>query len=330
MRFFLFIFLFIHWFDLLAQSDKSFVIAFGSCNKQDLEQPLWEPIINESPDLWIWLGDNIYGDTHDMSIMKAKYKKQNENEGYNRLKSKTKIIGIWDDHDYGLNDAGKDYSKKHESQKLALEFYGEDSNSERWERQGIYDSYDFMRGDLKIKVILLDTRFNRDTITRKNRVYLPNESGDVLGEEQWNWLESELESSDATFNIIGSSIQVIAKDHAYEKWANFPSSRKRLFDVIKESKAQGVVFLSGDRHIAEVSKYEVNGINYPLYDITSSGLTHTWRNGGEEENQYRIGELIMKLNYGVLELSNTDGVNKAEVEIKGKEGVTLESHKIKF
>jgi hypothetical protein len=95
-------------------------IAFGSCNREWRPQPLWDPILATQPDLWIWLGDNIYADTQGMEAMRQKYAIQLANAGYQRLRAGVPIIGTWDDHDYGANNSGKEYPHKAESQQSYL------------------------------------------------------------------------------------------------------------------------------------------------------------------------------------------------------------------
>jgi alkaline phosphatase D len=126
--------------------------------------------------------------------------------------------------------------------------------------------------------------------------------GDMLGEAQWKWLENELRNSTANLNILCSSIQVIADDHGHEKWGNFPNQRKKLLSLISTVKPKNLLILSGDRHMSEVSKMQLEGLPYPLYDFTSSGMTHI-RSGTEEVNKHRVGELIIKKNFGVLKIS---------------------------
>ena len=289
-----------------VNTDKTLqTIVFGSCNKQDSRQPLWQPVLQHKPDLWIWLGDNIYADTHDMEAMEAMYRYQKSLPEYQALYGTVPVIGIWDDHDYGINDGGKYYSKKDESRDLMLDFLDVPQNASIRNRKGGYSSYIFGKPGQQVKVILLDTRYFRDTLERATdgiKLYEPNEEGDILGETQWQWLEEELTSSTAQIHIIGSSIQVIPAEHGYEKWANFPAARQRLFDLLASTQTKGAFFLSGDRHIGEISEYNHPGIDYPLYDITSSGLTHTWREAREEENPYRLGELTIALNFGVIEI----------------------------
>lgn len=298
------------------------VIAFGSCSKQYNPNQRWVDIHNNDPDICIWLGDNIYGDTHDMDFMAEKYAHQKADTGYQLLlKSRAKIIGTWDDHDYGVNDGGKNYSKKKESKDLFMDFMDISEDNPIRTHEGVYQSYDYTFGDHLLKIILLDTRYFRDTIERNfiTRAYKPNIEGDVLGEEQWQWLENEFKESIADLILIGSSIQVIPEEQIYEKWSNLPKARKRLFNLLEKYPDKRVVFLSGDRHIAEISEISLQGLEYPLYDFTSSGLTHTWQREDAEQNKYRISDFIVDLNFGVILIDWKENKNhKITFQIKGE------------
>ena len=48
-------------------------IAFGSCGWQDEPQPVLALAAEQKPDAFIFLGDNIYGDTESMDTLQAKY-----------------------------------------------------------------------------------------------------------------------------------------------------------------------------------------------------------------------------------------------------------------
>lgn len=304
-------------------------MAFGSCNRQNMPQPMWEVIAKEQPDLWIWLGDNIYGDSDDMSVLKAKYEMQANQEGYKRLTSQVPVIGTWDDHDYGRNDAGKEYPHKEESQQLALDFLNEPANSSRRKQEGIYAAYDYKLKDKTVKVILLDVRYHQDALQKDSaKAYIPNPQGDILGETQWQWLEEQLKESTADAHIIGSGIQFIPDKHPYEKWANFPNTRKRLFNLLAKTQAKGVMLISGDRHIGEFSKMEVKGLNYPVYEITSSGLTHSSTNNTNEYNPYRVGPLVNQKHFGVFTFQEKGDTFAVEVELKGEEGKSFHTERI--
>ena len=301
-----------------AQSVKT--IAFGSCNRQDRAQPLWKPILSHQPDAFVWLGDNIYGDTEDMSLMKAKYEKQLSNPDYQQIIAQMPVVGTWDDHDYGKNDAGKEYPKKVESRELMYDFLNIPADSDLRKREGAYSAYLFGEGDQKVKVILLDARYFRDDLQKDaDNAYVINQTGTVLGDAQWAWLEKELMKKDAAVTVIGCGIQFISEEHIYEKWANFPKERQRLFDLLSKTQANGTILLSGDRHIAEISKVEIAGVNHPIYDVTSSGLTHTWNSYRPEANKHRVGDLIAKLNFGFLHFDWQSDQVDVKMEIRGEE-----------
>lgn len=317
---------------LASDTNPLTVLAFGSCNSQEREQPLWQPILRNKPQLWVWLGDNIYGDTNDMQVMAAKYQKQLAHPDYKKLLANIPVIGTWDDHDYGHDNAGKEYAQRAESQNLFWDFMGEPASSAQRQQKGVYNAHTYGPAGNQVKVILLDARTFRDNLTGKDGTYQPNLTGDFLGEAQWQWLENELATSKAQFQVIGNGIQVIPEEHGYEKWANFPNARQRLFDLIARTKVPGVILLSGDRHVAELSKISWPGINYPVYELTSSGLTHSWGGGLKEgePNRYRVGKMHDKLNFGILRFNWKERVTTVSLEIRGKKNKLHQLVKVKY
>lgn len=301
-------------------------IALGSCNRENLPQDMWPVIASHDPQLWIWLGDNIYGDSEDMQVLLEKYKIQKNGEEYAAFREDIPIIGIWDDHDYGVNDGDKNFAPKDESKALMMDFLDVPPNAEVRKRPGAYQSYTFGPQGKRVKILLLDGRYFRDELkadTSGLARYLPNEKGDVLGEAQWAWLEKELSDSDAQIHLIACGIQFIPEEQIYEKWANFPAARQRFFALLEKTQPAHAVLLSGDRHIAELSKISLDRLDYPLYELTASGMTHTWSEIGEEPNQYRVGELIAALNFGLLYIDWSGAEPLMTVEIRGKEDQVL-------
>lgn len=308
------------------------VIAFGSCNKIDLPQNIWSDVVANRPDLWIWLGDIIYADTTDARALAAHYKRLKMHPEYRKLRDKTPVIGIYDDHDYGANDAGKGMRNKQASKKCLLDFLDVPYSDPVRKREGAYQSYLFGKPPRQIKIIILDTRYFRDTLLPDpdpGRRYLPNYEGDILGEEQWAWLEKELTNSPARLHILVSSIQVLANEHGYEKWGNFPDARKRLLQLIAKTKPANLLILSGDRHMAEITRMDLQGLPYPLYDFSSSGLTHV-RNSQEEPNRMRVGPMIVKRNFGVLRIGWEGHRPIVGMEVRGVQNELLFDHVVRY
>lgn len=308
------------------------IIAFGSCNKLHLPQDMWAGIAANHPDLWIWLGDIIYADTTDARALAAHYKRLKTHPEYRKLRDRTPIIGIYDDHDYGTNDGGKGMPNKRTAKKCLLDFLDVPYSDPVRKREGAYQSYLFGKPPHQIKIIVLDTRYFRDTLLPDpdpNRRYLPNAEGDILGEAQWAWLEKELTNSPAQLHILASSIQVLANEHGHEKWGNFPNARKRLLQLLVKTKPANLLILSGDRHMAEISRMDLQGLPYPLYDFTSSGLTHT-RNSQDEPNRMRVGPMLVKRNFGLLKI-HWDGERPVvSMEVRGLQNELLYEHTVRY
>ena len=289
------------------------VIAFGSCARSDRDQTIWDSILAQSPDLFLFIGDNVYvdipNDPTDAQDFVEKYDQLAAKPGWRALTATTPVLATWDDHDYGLNDAGAEFPLKEVAQQEFLRFFGVHEDSPRWDREGIYHAQTSGPEGRRVQIILLDTRYFRDPITRNPRgreggkgPYIPNEHGlgTLLGETQWAWLEAQLREP-ADLRVIASSIQVVADEHGWESWGNFPHERERLYQLIADTDARGVVFVSGDRHLLEISRDTGRGAPYPIWDVTSSGFN--WgKNQVNEANPYRVGPVTRQPNFGVLRI----------------------------
>ncbi|MDX5584329.1 MAG: alkaline phosphatase D family protein [Aureibaculum sp.] len=313
---------------LIDEVDADFTIAFGSCNNQRLPNDLWNEILKNNPDVWIWGGDNIYADTDDMKIMQSYYNEVKNNDGYKNFISNVDVQGTWDDHDFGINDGGTEFIKKDSAQQLFLDFFDVPLNDSRRNRKGVYYSKTFKIGDKSIKMIILDTRYFRTALTTDpsgNKRYVPaviNE-GTILGSSQWAWLEKELNNSNDDFTIIMSSIQFLSYEHGFETWGNMPHEVEKLKSLIVNSKAKRILLLSGDRHISEISAVDLEGLDYPLYDFTSSGLTHSYTSYTFEPNEYRKSKVVTVKNFGLLKFDLQS--NTVSMELRGLENNLLES-----
>lgn len=319
------------------QTQPTVRIAFGSCSRHGVEDQLWPEVVNTHPDIWIWGGDNIYGDTSNMNALQNMYNQQKQRASYQQLLQTCPVTGTWDDHDYGTNDGGKYFVQRAESKKVAAEFLGLPKNNEIWKHEGIYNSTQVKKGKLTVSILNLDTRYFRDTIVKEHYTdevtgkrlyrYRTNETGDVLGEAQWQWLEHELAHTKASLFIINSSIQLVAEEHRFEKWRNLPTALNRFYELLQRYPDKKVIIISGDRHMAELSRRTLPSLHYPLYDFTSSGLTHTWSNPWEEPNQYRVGQLIIQKNFGLIDITQRGKTLEVTFTVVGKQGIEYQRYK---
>ena len=322
-------------FSVCKAEEPIVAIAFGSCLKQTRPQPIWKSVLASKPDVFVLLGDNIYGDTRDMEKLRSRWNAFAAVPGFKKLRADCRLLAIWDDHDYGENDAGREFPQKAESQKLFLDFLGEPKESERRKTPGIYDSVTLGPKGKRVQFILLDTRYFRSPRKRSPKrekgkgPYGPNDSdkADLLGEAQWKWLEESLRQP-ADLRIIASSIQVVSTTHGWETWGNFPTERERLLTLLGKAKAKGILVLSGDRHSAEISKLD-GVLSSPLFDVTSSAMNQKQRPQAEE-NPNREGERYFEENFGLLKINWSKPKPLVTMEIRNLGGKVVQAAQVTF
>lgn len=313
-------------------------ILFGSCLHQDQPAPILSAINQEQADLFVFLGDNIYGDTTDMAVMKEKYERQKARPAVAALMQSTPTVAIWDDHDYGGNDAGAEYPQKEASRQLMLDFWSEPEDSERRHQpDGIYTTYWLESHGKRIQILLPDLRWNRPALNRiSDQEYLrdkkPQNLGpyrpssdsheSMLGETQWRWLENEL-LKPADLRILGSSIQLLSLQTGWESWANFPYDRKRLLHLIGMHHINNLIVISGDSHFGEVSKLDLPD-DQVLWEVTSSGLTREWNQPAP--NQRRVGTPYTSVNYGEIQVNWSSAT--IDLRLKDIDGKIVVSHQL--
>ena len=305
---------------LAEDNTESLKIGFGSCVDEARPQPIWKAVEKENLNAFFFMGDNVYGDLEsgELSNMGPAYVKQEKN--FPTWLKSLKPLAIWDDHDYGLNDGGNEYTLKKDSQKLFLDFWKIDRQDDRHKREGIYFSETRQIKDKKILLIGLDTRYFRSPLEGEKRNYQSTSdlSKTILGKQQWDWLERTFQES-ADIIILVSSIQILATNHGFEKWSNFPHEKERLLSLIKQFK-KPVILASGDRHKAGIYKQG------NLYELTSSSLNKplprwlvaVWN----ETDPLLLGKMHYDMNYGLISIHSSGTVN---IDLKDDKGNILEA-----
>jgi len=325
-------------------------IAFGSCAMQFKSQPIWETIGEQKPDLFLFLGDNVYADfdgkktfTPTKQTLKRDWAISANEPHFKQFRKQVPIMATWDNHDYGKHNGGAEFELKELSKTAFLDFFGEPQDSKRRKSPGIYDAKILGPEGKRVQVILLDTRYFKGPFIKDKRSkeenkaaglsgsmgnYVPNQNPNVtlLGKAQWQWLEQQLRKP-AELRLIASSTQVINDSKYMDEWGNYPLERQRLFDVIKKTRANGVILLSGNVHYTEISQLKNSG--YPLLDFTSSGLTHTNEKYAKAKNPYRTGNSSSEINFGMIEI-DWDAKHSPLIllQAKGLDGKVLISHSI--
>lgn len=311
-------------------------IAFGSCADQRLPQPFWDAILDTDPQLLLLLGDNVYGDVSsaEMTELREAYTRLASEPGFQRVRARVPIIAIWDDHDYGANDAGGDFPHRAAAAALFRAFWGIPADSPRGQGDGLYEAFRFGPAGRRLQIIVLDVRSFRSPLrpsdergTPGKERYLPDPdpAKTMLGETQWQWLAACLKEP-AELRLIVSSIQVLAESHGWERWGNLPLERDRLLRLIAETRARGVVFLSGDRHLGAAYRLST-GVPYLLTEITSSSLNRPFPNARETDLR-QIGPIIAAANFGTIRIDWPMG--RVHLQLRGDDGKALQAHELRL
>ena len=293
---------------------ENYKIAFGSCLDQENPQPIWNSIYKEDIDSFVFLGDNVYGDISSGKLNKMREAYKLQSKMIPSWLFKKNVEMIWDDHDFGENDGGSSYPLKQEAQKLYLDFWKIPNDDIRQQRNGIYANKIIYIDNFIINLILLDTRYFRSDLKKTKGlkpVYLKNEelNATILGDKQWSWLMEVMKiKSDLT--IVATSIQLLATEHRFEKWSNFPSDHFKLKKLLK-SQSRPIIVISGDRHQGAIYNDE------NIYEITSSSLNKTISSilrRPKELDKYMLGEMFAGENYGLITINTNKKIIDLEIK----------------
>lgn len=287
----------------------NFTFSIGSCaytNDSTYDRPgvpygkgneIFTQIASSNSEFMLWLGDNIYLREADWTSKTGIYYRYTHFKSMPEIQKLWKSMhhyAIWDDHDFGPNDADRSFVNKDITLKAFQDFWGNQSFGING-KKGITSMFSFNDADF----FLLDNRYYRSPNQRKTG------ERHILGNEQIEWLIDNLVNSKATFKFVAIGGQFVSDAAVYENHATFPDERNRIISLIDQEKIKNVIFLNGDRHKTEMSKITTaNGID--IYEYTSSPLSSKSYNTSDEPNTLRIeGTHVSTQNYGQIELSGT-------------------------
>jgi alkaline phosphatase D len=288
----------------------------GSCAMRAFPFYLWSfQIFNtmeqRPSDFMIWTGDHVYmlkpWQWKSKEAMIDAYNTQRESAPLKKYMASRPQYAIWDDHDFGPNNAGAEFFNKD----TALEVF-----KEMWPNQiyanklGIYHTFSHHEAQF----FMMDGRYFKIPDTQ------------LLGKQQLDWLCNELKNSKATFKFVCLGIQALC-DGGYENFRKYPSEFAYFMKFISENKIEGVIFMTGDMHYAEVTKVDRIG-EYPLFDFTISPLT-SFPINYFTENKYRVEDTkLNQYNFGEVTFSGVEGNRSCHVKCINKKGQELWAFKL--
>lgn len=334
----------------LPQSDQVLTkIAFGSCADEELPQPIWQTIAADNPDVFLFMGDNVYADRNrgesvqkfTRAELEFAYSTLDAHADFVPFRASVPMLSTWDDHDLGKNDAGVEFELKQDAKDLMIETLGIPQDAAMLSRPGVYHAATYGPVGQRLQVIMLDTRWFRSALKETDKHgavgkerYVPDAdpSKTMLGAEQWVWLKRQFEQP-ADLRILVSSIQVIADGHGWEAWRTMPLEREKLYAMIEETGAGNIIILSGDRHVGGLYRKTISP-EITLVEVTSSSLNLPWSNWNPDKDRVaetgpnQIGDLYGKANFGTLDID----WDKRQVlgTLKSEAGIAARSINVAF
>lgn len=244
-----------------------FRVAFGSCCRLqfDSEQRIFQTVRALEPDMFLWLGDNIYADSDVPSAIADLYRRGRVVPALEPLLRETPQLAIWDDHDFGFNDSDGQSPFKREALALFRQYWANPAGGEPG-NPGIY----FVQNYGGVHFFFLDGRYYRDPSAASDG---PGKS--MLGARQKSWLKKQLKASQAPFKILasGGGWSSAEQEDGGDSWGAYMHERNEIFDFIRDEQIGGVVCISGDSHMGELNcipRSDQGG--YDIYDFCSSPL----------------------------------------------------------
>lgn len=284
-----------------------FSFALGSCfyaNETKDDRPgkpyggeynIFNSIVEKDPDFMMWLGDNMYLRDPDFLTntgIRHRYRHTRSVEELQPLLASVHHYAIWDDHDFGPNDADRSYVNKHLTERAFNDYWG-NPNTDVTGKGGVTGQ--FMWQD--VAFFMMDNRYHR----APNK--LRSDDKDYLGQDQIDWLIDALRFSRAPFKFVCIGGQTVSNADVYENYAAYPAEREYLLKRIEEERIEGVIFLSGDRHHTEISLMPRESA-YPLLDFTCSPLTSGTHRPKDEKNEFILEEkTFYERNFGIITIS---------------------------
>ena len=213
-------------------------------------------------DFNIWIGDNSYlrkDDFESTANMTRRHIHTRLHKPVNKLIKKRPNYATWDDHDYGPNNADKNYEKKEVTLSLFQQFWGNAFYGTK-DTKGVFSNFTYQDAE----IFLLDNRYHKSALGEEN--------GSTLGEEQLEWFKNALLESKTTFKLVMSGLQFLNEKGGGEGFKEFPKERQEILDFIAKHDIKGVIWVSGDRHVSELYCLK-RPDTYDLYEVTTSPIS---------------------------------------------------------
>jgi phosphodiesterase/alkaline phosphatase D-like protein len=289
----------------------SFTITTGSCARTASDGAVFDAIREEEPLLHLVTGDLHYRnlDATTVGPFLAAYGQVLTSPAQAALYRQVPVDYVWDDHDYGPNDAdasspGRDAARSAYRQAVPHPPLPDDGP--------IYHASTVGR----VRILVTDTRSERTDRT-------------MLGDAQVAWLLDELAAADRYGLVIWVNPDpwIAPAEEGRDDWGGYADERRRIADAIADTDTRNLVMVSGDAHMVAIddgtnSDYSAaGGTGFPV--LHAAALD---RPGNVKGGPYSEGAFPGAGQFGVLRIHDDGMTVRVELEGRDWSGRLLVSH----
>lgn len=233
----------------LADSVAAFSFGVLTDLNDNRVAPAMGALAQEAPDFVVILGDYDHRNPETLEEMRTMHREVREEAASgpdlrDQILRQFPVSHVWDDHDYGTNDADKNFAAKADALKAFDEYWPTYNRPNGG--NGIW--YQFKYGALA-DVYMLDLRYQRDAGRDPDNASKSMLDGDNIADGQKAWLKDSLRTSAATWKFIASTVPWNPTVPKQDTWNGFQTEQRELVDFIQDEAITGVIFFSGDIHL---------------------------------------------------------------------------------
>jgi hypothetical protein len=305
-------------FRTIAPGATDVTIAFGSCMRTGSNGAVFDAITAVRPDLFVEAGDLHYAniDNDDPDRFRDVLDVTLSRPGVSSLLRTTPVAYVWDDHDYGGNNADADSPSRPAAMAVYREYVPHHPLA--GDTSPIFQAFDVGA----VRVLLTDVRSARE----------PGRT--MLGERQLQWLEDELLRSHRTraLTIWVSPVGWIGEPTpGGDSWDGYDAERRRLADFIADHDIDRLVMVNGDAHMVAIddgtnSGYATDG--EPGFPVLHAAALD--RPGAVKGGPYSEGEFPGGGQFGLVEVSTTTGGIAVRLSGRDWTGATIVAYEREF
>ncbi|MFI7542461.1 alkaline phosphatase D family protein [Actinoplanes sp. NPDC049599] len=291
-------------FRTMPDGPASFTVAVGSCARTGSSGAVFDAIRAVAPLLYINAGDLHYGNPsrNDVATFGELYRRTLTSPAQAALYRSVPVAYVWDDHDYGPNDADAAAATRPAARRAYGTYVPHYPQPEPG--QAVYQAFTIGR----VRFVLTDNRSERTGTS-------------LLGARQLAWLERELVTAARTHAVVvwvNPDPWIAAPARGADDWGGYPRERRALADVVAAARIDNLIMIAGDAHMIALddgSHSGYSGSGYPGFPVLQAGALD--RPGSVKGGPYSHGTFPGGGQFGTITITD-DATSRVGVELAGR------------